>query len=112
MISAIHFSRRLTTGLLFLVALLVVTAALASQICDLDKFTDHGQLEHCCASLDEAAPGSPIAGATNEKLPDLPALLPVRSPERRVTGHPTAEIPPDRPPPSRSYHTRSSRILV
>jgi len=112
MISAIRFSPRLASGLLLLLALLVVTVALASPICDLEQLTDQSHQEHCCASLDEAAPGSPALAATNEKPPDLPAPLPVQSPERRFTGLLTAEISPDRPPPSRPYHTRSSRILV
>jgi hypothetical protein len=107
-------SLRLTKGVFAALALLAVSVALASPICD--RYELPGNAPHHedgCASLKDGTPAvPPTAAAPSVKPPPFLPLATGWSTEWRAVNWPAAAIPPARPPITRPYHARSARILI
>ena len=95
-----------------LLALLAVSAVLASPICDALGVPGEVHQDDCCASLNDGLPVPPVA-ATSAFEPSVSAALPLpRWREWRAVASPAVAIPPDHPPLTRPYYARSARILI
>jgi hypothetical protein len=109
-------SLRLAKTLFLVLALLAVSAVLARPICDLDRLPGNVHQHHqedCCASLKAGTPVvTPDAAAPSVKLPAFLPLTAAWLAEWYAVAWPAVAVPPDRPPLSRPYHARSTRILT
>ncbi len=104
--------QRLAKGFFAVLAVLAVTVALASPICDAYEVPGVIHEQGCCATLND---GNLVALAALPSNFEPPVLGPVPvawSPEWRATAWPAHAIPPDRPPLTWPYHARSARILI
>jgi hypothetical protein len=103
---------RLAKGFFAALALLAVTLALASPVCDAFDLPGDIHQEDCCASLADETPVPPAAAPSGLKPPVFAPLPAVWSPQWRAVAWSAAAIPPDRPPLTRPYHARSARLLI
>ncbi|HWQ38335.1 MAG TPA: hypothetical protein VNM24_06940 [Burkholderiales bacterium] len=104
--------QRLAKGFFAVLALLAVTVALASPICDAYELPGDIHEQGCCATLNDGNPVSPAALPSGFEPPVLGPVPIAWSPEWRGIAWPARAIPPDRPPLTRPYHARSARILI
>ena len=107
-------SQRLAKNFFALLALLAVTVALASPICDAYERAGDIHEPDCCASLslNERNPVPSAASPISFEPPVLGALPMSWSTEWRAFNWPAPEVLPDRPPLTRPYYARSARILI
>jgi hypothetical protein len=103
--------RNLAPRAFLLLALLAVSAVLAAPICDALELPGEVHEEQCCASLNDGTPVAPTAATSTCEPPAFVAYV-AWSPDWRAVRWPAAAIPPDRPPLTRPYYTRSARILI
>lgn len=96
--------------LFVLLALLAVTAALAAPVCDAwEAPTGAAHPADCCVVLTDGAPAAPEVAAALAAKPQMAAVAETVWPKPLSW---RVDLPVDRPPLSRPYHTRSARILV
>lgn len=106
-------SQRLVRGLFAVLALLAVSVAVASPVCDsFHASADAPQPDTCCASLEDGALALPPTAAPSAQPPAFVAVSAGSSVQWRALSWPDAAVPPDRPPLTRPYHARSARILI
>jgi hypothetical protein len=105
-------SRNLRSAAFGFLGLIAVSAALAQSLCEAHQPTPLHEHDCCVFLVDDALAAPPAATAPAVTPPAVAPAASALLAGWRPTPTRFVGPLPDRPPPSRRYHARSSRILT